>query len=285
MQSLSHQYSVLGDLCAEDLVFFRELIHSVAGIYLPDRKADLIVGRLKPFLARSGYSSFSAYRDLLDSSPHDSDAIQAFVNLMTTNKTQFFREATHFDYLVQEVIPSIMGSNVESKQLRIWCAASSTGEEAYSIAMCLEHSFGGKLDYSILASDIDTAVIERARNGVYPVTQLAEIPEEYRQGMVQIGQGATSGWMKMSDRVHQRVRFRNFNLVTQSASPNRMFDVVFCRNVFIYFSPYALNRCLQLLHRHLENHGYLFIGHSEALPAASTLFQKTNPATFRKRPS
>jgi len=270
-------------LSDEDLEFFCNRLYQLAGIKLSGQKADLVAGRLKPFLHRQGISTFTEYRQALQNAPADHSITQQFINLLTTNKTEFFRESKHFELLIDNVVPEILQRKKKTKHLNLWSAACSSGEEAYSISMCLHAAIGAEADFNILATDIDTDVLTRARNGVYPEMQLREIPENFATRFTCVGNGSAAGWFKVRKSAHERVRFDQYNLMSARSIPSGPFDVIFCRNVLIYFSSESQALCLESLQANLKPGGYLFIGHSESLAYGISGFSKIFPSVYVKK--
>lgn len=269
----------ISDLSQEDFIFFRELIFDLAGIHLGEKKRDLVVTRIRSHLQKRGFHSFSEYRDLLENKPAGHPDIQEFVNLLTTNKTEFFREPRHFDFLVQSAIPKWVKEG--KKTINVWSCASSTGEEPYTLSMVLRRHLPETLPYRILATDIDTQVLSRAQNGVYSLAKLNEIPETYRDGNLKMGTGKAEGWFKIADPIRDPISFQKHNLIEASYLGDEVFDVIFCRNVLIYFSPETIRTLLSKLHRSLKPGGLLMIGHSESIQGCR-LFETLQPAIFRK---
>lgn len=266
-------------LSEDDFIFFREFIFKVAGISMSDKKQDLIATRIKSYLRNSIYSCFSDYRKALEKSHIESSEIQTFINLLTTNKTDFFREPDHFSFL------SKLAAEVPSHRknhYRVWCCASSTGEEVYTIAMILKRSLPASVDFEILATDIDTAVLTTAKNGVYTNKCLANISIDFQDEFIQKGVVKAEGWFKIKDSIHRKIHFRQHNLNSSEIPEKSVFDIVFCRNVLIYFSPETIEQLTIKLSKTLKSGGYLFIGHSEAIRDSNKLFKQVRPAVLKK---
>jgi chemotaxis protein methyltransferase CheR len=205
-----------------------------------------------------------------------------FINRITTNKTSFFRESHHFDFLKETLIPEIRASG--RSQIRIWSAACSSGEEPYSIAMTLREALGAinGWDISILASDIDTEMLERAQAGIYRLEALEELSPERRKAHFLRGYGDFEGCAQVRLEIRRMVEFRRINLVGAFWPPEGIFDAIFCRNVIIYFGHETQRRILERLARGMRPSGYFFAGHSENLhwmnevlvPAGVTVYQR-----------
>jgi chemotaxis methyl-accepting protein methylase len=269
----------LGD---EDFRFFAALIGRLSGISLTEKKRDLIAYRLKPQVDRLGLGSFAEYRQLLETAAPNDPALQTFINLLTTNKTDFFREPRHFEILAERVLPDLVRTRERARRVSVWCAASSTGEEAYSLAMVLRRNLPASFELDILASDIDTDVLAHARNGVYPAARAAEIPETYHGEYLRFGRDRASGWFKIADHLHQAIRFERHNLVASDAPARQPFDIIFCRNILIYFTPETVQEVARKMHRLLRDDGFLFIGHSESLGTGQELFRPMKSSVFAK---
>ena len=251
---------------AADFAQVRALIHQRAGISLNAGKQAMVYSRLSRRLRATGHRSFGDYLQWLQASPGpDGQAEwQAFVNCLTTNLTSFFREDHHFQALVQDLrdLRDLNGRN--GRALRIWCCAASTGEEPYSIAMTVAETLGPQAAVCIVASDIDTLVLATARAGVYDADARGLSPERLRQHFLR-GKGAHQGSIRIKPERAQWLEFRPFNLMCRDwpATLGAPFDIIFCRNVMIYFDTATQRQVLQQLHGMLQPDGFLYVGHSE----------------------
>lgn len=270
----------LEELASDEFLYFKELIYKLAGISLNGKKLDLVRSRLRPHIQDLGLESFAAYRAYLCSLPERDPEFQIFVNALTTNKTDFFREPEHFAFLTDTLIPQWKRESKNS--VRIWCCAASTGEEPYSLAMTLENNLPPGFEYEILATDIDTEVLARAKNGVYSAAQSVDIPDYYRERFVTFGKGNAEGWMRMNDEIHRRIKFDQHNLISDTANRGEKFDVIFCRNVLIYFSKETVAQLMVKLHSCLNIGGCLIIGHSESILESGAVFRTIFPSVFKK---
>ncbi|MBC7963264.1 MAG: chemotaxis protein CheR [Steroidobacteraceae bacterium] len=252
---------------SEDFHHIRSLIYRVAGISLAPSKKDLVYSRLARRLRTRQIESFSAYIRLLESG--DLQEREEFVNALTTNMTSFFREAHHFPILSKH-----LGSISKSNPVRIWTCASSSGEEPYSIAMTVvEHYKNFNAPVSILATDIDTHVLEKARRGVYPLDQLQKISPEQLKRFFLKGDGINAGFAKVRPELQQMITFKRFNLLDEQWGQREKFDVIFCRNVMIYFDKDTQYAILKKMQPCLQPHGLFFAGHSESFHHAADLFR------------
>ena len=243
---------------ARDFERVRSLIYARAGISLHAGKQAMVYSRLSRRLRETGHRSFGSYLQWIEAATGAAgdDEWQEFVNCLTTNLTSFFRESHHFDALIDDLKARA------GKPLRIWCNAASTGEEPYTIAMTCAEALGASADVKIIASDIDTKVLATAARGVYPADARGLSPERLRRHCLR-GTGDNSGFMRIRPEVARLVEFRAHNLMDARWSLGDGFDIVFCRNVMIYFDAETQRRVLTRIHDAMKPHGLLFIGHSE----------------------
>ena len=263
-----------------ELQYFCEVIEDLAGIVLKSTKHDLVKTRLRARLVEVGMKSYAEYQNYLKSLPREHEEWQQFINLLTTNKTDFFREPKHFDHLIKTFLPEWLKTN--EKTLKVWSAASSTGEEAYTIAMILDRHLPKGKDFKILATDIDTEALETARNAVFPISKKGEIPAEYQKGCVDFGKDDVKGWFRIKPILKDKVIFKRHNLIEKTAPDADTFDLVFCRNVFIYFAPSSIEFVVRKLHRSTKPNGLLYIGHSESLHSLKHEWQLVAPSVLKK---
>jgi chemotaxis protein methyltransferase CheR len=263
--------------------FFRDLAKAHAGITLPDYKRNMVYRRVSKRLMKLGLKDFSVYRDML-SGPRAAEELVFFINALTTNKTEFFRENHHFEHLSSIALPGLknqMEKNSE-RRLRIWSAGCSSGQEPYSIAMTLSESFTdlARWDAKILATDIDTDMVELGREGIYPSTEILSIPLRLRQKYVDPVLGDDqSGRMNFGQR--SLITFNRLNLHGQWPLKGR-FDVIFCRNVIIYFDKPDQCRLFDRYANLLRDGGYLYIGHSESLYKVTERFRPIGQSIYQK---
>ena len=248
---------------------FQKLIYQEAGIWLATHKHALLTGRLARRLRLLGLSNMQDYYDLV-TQPDQQHERAVMIDCITTNETHFFREPRHFDYVERQVFPKWQQEGAAGERpmrLRIWSAGCSTGEEPYSLAMLLLKHFpeGKGWDIEVLATDISTRVLEKARAAMYPIEKSKEIPAEYLRAYMLKGRGEHKGAMKVSPEVHRVVRFARVNLHADSYPILGWFDLIFCRNVLIYFDQESKVKVIGGILRHLSPSGLLFVGHSEHL--------------------
>jgi chemotaxis protein methyltransferase CheR len=244
------------DFTARDFERVRALIYKRAGIALAESKQEMVYSRLARRLRATGIDSFASYLDDLEGG-RMGDEWEAFTNALTTNLTSFFREAHHFPLLAEHV-KKLKG------QITIWCSASSTGEEPYSIAMTLCEAFGTLTPpATIIATDIDTNVLATAANGVYTIDRLDKMSDERAKRFFQRGKGERAGMVRVRPELRQMITFKQLNLLADSWPITGPFDVIFCRNVMIYFDKATQRKILSRFVPLMKPDGLLFAGHSE----------------------
>ncbi len=249
------------------------------GIDLSQKKL-IINGRLENYIKSGRWRSFNEYMDAIERDP-TGELEKTLVNHLTTNYTYFMREFEHFKYFKNVVLPWLKVKREKKKDLHIWCGAASTGEEPYMIAMVLAEFFG--LDYKnwdtkILATDISNKALKQALAGVYNQEQLKSVPEQWKRRFFK----SSGGMCKVSDALKQKVVFRQFNLMDPFPFKNKM-DVVFLRNVMIYFDEKTKMELVNKVYDSLEPGGYFFIGMTETIDRKNTKFQIIQPSIFRKK--
>lgn len=252
-------------LSNEEFQELRQFIFTSIGVNLTEAKRSLVVSRLSKNIRKLGLSSFKDYLQLVK---NDNDQKELLFNLITTNVTKFFREDHHFHYLTNEYIPSFLNNG--NKLLRIWSSACSSGEEPYSIAMTIEKCLKNKkgLSYKILASDINTEMLQKAKRGIYHQDEIVDVPYEDLKTYFKLGQGENEGYFKIKENIQNNVIFQRINLIGQQAYPfKEKVHIIFCRNVFIYFSKETQKQILDRFYSALHSGGILILGHSESIPA------------------
>lgn len=245
----------------------RRLIYEHAGITLSDAKVDMVYSRLARRLRATGAASFQDYLARLRQG--DTAEWEAFVNALTTNLTSFFRESHHFA-LLKEFLKTR-----HERPITIWCAASSTGEEPYSIAMTAVEVFGDfrVTPVQVLASDLDTNVLKKAQEGIYPIDRVSKMPEAMVRRFFLKGSGSREGLVRVRPELQAMIRFFQLNLLAPSWPIRTPLDAIFCRNVMIYFDKPTQYKILKKMKPILKPDGLLFLGHSEALYHAADLFR------------
>jgi chemotaxis protein methyltransferase CheR len=241
---------------AADFDAVRRKLKKIAGINLADSKDSMVYSRLARRIRSLGLKSFVQYLTFLDK--HEEEK-EEFVNALTTNLTSFFRESHHFDVLKKH-----LEEIKHRKKITIWCAASSTGEEPYSIAMTVVNAFK-RFDcpVEIIASDIDSKVLKTASDGVYKIEQLTEFQTDMKKLFFRRGKGANSGFVKVVPELRKLITFQKLNLMDEKWSLPRGIDIVFCRNVMIYFDKETQLQILRKIVNHMGNDSLYIAGHSE----------------------
>jgi len=256
----------------EDFDFIRELVAVRTGISLSESKRDLVYGRLSRRLRVLNLTKFSEYCDLLEAGDDDEEMTN-FVNAITTNLTSFFRENHHFDFLGKTLLPNLIKQkkSENNNKIRIWSAGCSTGEEPYSIAMIVKEILGkdNNFDVRILATDLDTKVLEKASAGVYDQSRVEGLTKSRLQKWIKIGSGMNQGTVLMSPILRNMITFKQLNLMNEWPMSGP-FDFIFCRNVVIYFDKPTQKVLFGRYADIMDKDGHLFLGHSE------TMFQKTD---------
>jgi chemotaxis protein methyltransferase CheR len=244
-----------------------KLIYDYAGISLRSSKRDMVYGRLAKRLRATKADNFHEYLKLVENK--NGEEWEAFVNALTTNLTSFFRESHHFPVLVEQVL-----RHNEPRPFSIWCSAASTGEEPYSIAMTVADALGSfSPPVNIVASDVDTSVLAKAEAGIYPMERIEKLAPDLVKRFFLRGTGAQTGLVKVRPELRAMVTFRQVNLLDNDWPITGPLDVVFCRNVMIYFDKKTQLEILQRFAPLLHPHGLLFAGHSESFHHAAHLFE------------
>ena len=260
----------------QEFALFQRLIYKIAGISLSDSKKVLLVGRLQKRLRHYQLENFNQYYRLLSSDEHPGE-LQVMVDLLTTNETYFFREPKHFDFLRQHILRGWRGE----RPFRVWSAASSSGEEAYTIAMVLADTLASKA-WEIVGSDISTQVLDKARQGHYPMTRIDGIPRPFLSKFCRKGVRSQEGTFLINAELRARVNFLQVNLTQPVTADVGLFDVIFLRNVMIYFDNDTKRRVVSHLLPHLRPGGHFIIGHSETLNGIVSSLNQVSPTIYRK---
>ena len=269
------------ELADTEFRFISSLVYGHAGIKIDSGKRELVYARLAKRLRALGLDSFVAYCERLRG---DAGELRQCINALTTNVTRFFRESHHFDFLRETVIPELVEASVAGgrRQVRIWSAGCSSGEEPYTIELTLQECPQLRdWDVKILATDLDTGILAKARAGIYPESQIEDIPLALRSNWFRRGTNRHAGLIRVHPNLQQRIFFRHLNL--KDAWPMRgPFDVIFCRNVVIYFDKDTQHTLFNRFADMLSDPGYLFLGHSENLHGMSDRFQLAGRTIYRK---
>ncbi len=248
-----------------DFDHVQNLIYQRAGISLHDGKHAMVYSRLSRRLRETGHQSFKEYLSWLEST--DGPEWQEFINALTTNLTSFFREQHHFDILADH-----LKAKSASTPWKIWCSAASTGEEPYSIAMTACDVLGSQRGFELTASDIDSKVLATAAQGTYRLESMKGVDSGRLQRYFLRGKGENSGLVRVKVELRQAIDFQIVNLISDDWPFREQFDVVFCRNVMIYFDAVTQRQVLERIHRVMKPGGLLFVGHAENFSDARDLF-------------
>lgn len=258
-----------------DFERIRTLLYRHSGIKLNDSKKDMVYSRLARRLRATGLKSFQDYLKRLD---QDNER-EAFINSLTTNLTAFFREPHHFPALKEHVL------SLHKRPLRLWCSAASTGEEPYTMAMTMVDAFSSYTPpVEIIATDIDTNVLSKAESGIYSLERVEKLPQETLKRFFLKGTGNNAGYVQVRKELRDLISFRPLNLLDDRWSIDGAFDVIFCRNVMIYFDKETQYKILRRFAPMLETHGLLFAGHSESLHHAADFFKLRGKTIYELAP-
>ena len=258
-----------------DFARVQALIYQRAGISLHDGKHAMVYSRLSRRLRDTGHTSFHDYLCWLET--HDGPEWQEFVNALTTNLTAFFREQHHF-----EIFASHLRSR-PSANWRVWCNAASTGEEPYSIVITALEALGANASFKLTASDIDSRVLATAAQGVYRLDSVKGLSTERLQKFFLKGKGGNAGMVRAKPELRRAIDFMSVNLIRDDWPFKEPFDVVFCRNVMIYFDAPTQRRVLERIHRVLKPGGMLFVGHAENFSESKDLFTLRGKTVYERR--
>ncbi len=262
---------------------FSILIFDKTGIHLKSEKKELLNARLGKRLRARQVNSYQQYYDIVMNDSSGSELVH-LINSVSTNFTSFFREKAHFDFLTSDVLPKFVNSGGRNpRNLTVWSSACSSGEEPYTLAMVIDQFMRSSpgVSCSIMATDISTKVLGAAEKGVYPLERVEKMPKNFLHTYFQRGVGQCSGYVKVKPNIRDLVTFKRFNLMDQFPWQGEI-DVIFCRNVMIYFNKETQDELVRKFYDCLSPGGFLFIGHSESLgnikskfkPAATTVYQK-----------
>ena len=268
-------------ITAEEFERFRALIYDESGISLNDQKRTLVESRLSKRLRDLGIQTFSEYYRVITEDATREEFTQV-LDLISTNKTDFFREPQHFEFLRTKILPEVAAT----RKIRIWSSACSTGEEPYTIAMTLFESVqdAAQWDCKILASDLSTRVLAKAASGVYDQDRFRDVPPDILRRHFLRGRGGRAGLYKVKPHLAPMIQFRRLNLMAERFPITTPLDLIFCRNVMIYFDRPTQQTLVNKFYGYLKPGGYLFIGHSESLQWVKHPFQTVVPTVYYKAP-
>jgi chemotaxis protein methyltransferase CheR len=268
----------------DDFAYLRRIAHERTGIVVGDDKFDMFYARLSRRVRRLGLRSFAEYCTLVRDDAEGQELLE-LVNAITTNLTAFFRENHHFQYLADTLVRDHLSRPGATRPLRVWSAGCSTGEEPYSIAITLLESLPAQRhrDPEVLATDIDSNVLRTAAGGIYPQERVRDLEPARLQRWFLRGRGGNQGTVRVKPAVQRLVQFGQLNLI-EPWTLDEPLDIIFCRNVIIYFGKEDKARLVDRFAEHLHPGGHLFIGHSESLFKVSDRFDLIGGTIYRRRP-
>jgi len=265
---------------------FRGAVHRLTGISLPEAKVPMVEQRLRRRVIATGQASTEAYLHNLMAGRFGAQEMQVVIDLITTNTTSFFRERDHFDHLSDVLLPAMLQARkVPCPRLKFWSAASSEGAEVYTIAMVLAEArrAGLQFDWAILGTDISASMVAKARTGVYSAEQIERIEPDIKNRYIMSSvDPATRHQVRMVPELRGKVQFRQMNLMDASYPVDHDIDVIFLRNVLIYFNAENRAEVVRRLQGHLRQGGYLIVGHSEGMSVSAPGLERVRPTIFRK---
>lgn len=265
----------------QDFDFLRRISNQHTGIVVTDDKFDMFYSRLARRVRALGLKNFAEYCSYIEKPANETELVE-LVNALTTNLTSFFRENHHFEYLSKVVLPDLVQRNRGERSIKIWSAGCSTGEEPYSLTMVLREneSLLRGWDVRLLASDIDSNVLAQARAGVYPLSRVEGLSRQRLKAFFQKGTGSNEGKARVRSTLRQMPEFKQINLM-QNLGVDKQ-DVIFCRNVIIYFDKDTKRKLLTKFADAMVPNGYLFVGHSESLQQVTDRFELIGNTVYRK---
>ena len=276
-------------LTKSDFTRLSGFIHSRIGIKMPFSKLNMVESRLRKRLKELKLTSYKDYCDYLFTPDGMDKELEKFINVITTNKTDFFREPDHFEFLIRKAVPDLItanGSGVK-RSLSLWSAACSRGNEAYTLAIVLNEFArqypGLTFDFFILATDISTHVLEKAQKAIYSHDEIGPVSQELRRRYFLKSKDRKSDLVRVVPELRNKVRFRHLNLMDSDFRLREPMDIIFCRNVIIYFDRNTQNDLISKLCRHLKEDGYLFMGHSEVLDCHNLPLVSVAPSVYKKK--
>ena len=285
MQEVANIYSVPQKMSDKTFRIFSEYIQGTVGIKMPQSKKIMLQSRLQKRLRQLQLSSYDEYRDYVFHGS-GSDEIVHMIDAVTTNKTEFFREANHFICLLESILPRWMQNREPGNwnKFRVWSAGCSTGEEPYTLSITLRefHEKNPRFDYEILATDISTRVLEYAHQAIYPEQRIDAVPVELRKKYFLRSKDPNKELVRLIPEIRQKVSFERLNFMDDSFNIPTPFDVIFCRNVIIYFERKIQYELLQKFTGHLKTGGILFLGHSETLNGMNVPYEMIAPTVYIK---
>jgi chemotaxis protein methyltransferase CheR len=266
-----------------DFTKLSNFIYVNYGIKLPIFKKIMLQSRLASRLKINGMKSYAEYTKYVLSGDANESEIVNMIDLVSTNKTDFYREAAHFDFMKEVVLPNfIVGDSPQP--FKIWSSASSSGEEAYTIAMVISEFIENnrKIDFEILGTDISARILEKAKLGIYPIDRVDVIPISQKKKYLLRSKDQENPMVRIVPNLRAKARFQRLNLMDSSYNVPKDFDIIFCRNVLIYFDRETQEKVINKLCMHLKPGGYFFLGHSESISGIDVPLKPLKPTMFVK---
>ncbi len=271
------------ELTDSDFAKLSAFIYSNYGIKLPPAKKVMLQARLQARLRANNMDSYHEYSQFVLSGRCGEAEIINMVDLVSTNKTDFYREPAHFDFMKSTILPEHIANSSE-KPFRVWSSASSSGEEAYTIAMVISEFMEGKrkFDFSIFGTDISTRILDKARMGIYPLERVDVVPLAQKKKYLLKSKDETNPMVRIIPELRAKTAFQRLNLMDTSYNVPQEFDLIFCRNVLIYFDRETQEKVINKLCHHLKIGGYFFLGHSESANGLDVPLKQIKPTIFIK---
>lgn len=273
-------------LTKQQLARVSEFIGEEVGIQLPSTKRSMVEGRLRKRLRTLDFTAFDEYLDFTLKTPDGEYEKLHLIDVITTNKTDFFHEPEHFQYLVNEALPKLERNRRQAGRtdINIWSAGCSSGEEPYTLAMVLSEAaeITKGLRFNIVATDISQSCLKQGRSGIYTESKVKSVPLAMKKKYVLRSADAKSGIVKMDPEISRLIRFASLNLMTRKFPIQKEMDAVFCRNVMIFFNNKVREELVNRFEKQLVPGGYLFIGHSESLGGMNTRLVQVGPMVYQK---
>lgn len=286
MINMSHQIMegfIKHKMTDEDFGRLSSFVIEELGIKMPSQKKIMLQCRLQKRVTDLKMASFSEYLELVFSDGQEDELIK-MIDLVTTNKTDFFREPTHFSFLQEAVLPELCRSNLRNKTIRIWSAACSSGEEPYTLSVVLKEflSHHPEFDFEILGTDISLRTLRKAAMGIYPEERVTVIPMELKHKYFLRSKDPSDKTVRVIPEIRSKVTFRRMNLMDKNYDTDSDFDIIFCRNVLIYFDRNTQQTVINKLSSKLKPGGYFFLGHSESITNMKVPLRQVKPTVFIK---
>lgn len=275
MSVVSSKSVLLKSIQDDEFSVFQDMIYEQVGISMSEKKKSLVEGRLAKRLRHHGFSEFSEYIKLVKSG--DAVERQMVIDMLTTNETSFFREQRHFDFISEQIMPNTR----QGQPFRVWSGASSSGEEAYSLAMLLSDQCRTD-QWEITGTDISQRILAKARAALYPMSATEKIPNDYLNRFCLKGIREQEGMLLIDKKLTRKVNFRSLNLNGEWPRNMEMFDLILLRNVMIYFDQETKRTLVNRILRQLRPGGYFMIGHSETLNGVSSSVKMIKPSIYQK---